>query len=109
MALREPILERKGCCVGDELLVMRMRHVHPAPMSELNAPRRPTNVTLPENLVQEARALDINVSQACERGLLAEVGAAKARRWQEDNRAAIDAWNGHVDRHGIPLTEFRSF
>ncbi len=109
MALREPVLKRGGCCIGHELLGMRMGHVHPIQMSKLGAPRRPTNVTLPENLVHEARALGINVSQACERGLLAEVGAAMARRWQEDNRAAIDAWNGHVDRHGIPLAEFRSF
>ena len=78
-------------------------------MPKLDAPRRPTNVTLPESLVREARALDINVSQACERGLLAEVGAAKARRWQHENQAAIDAWNDHVDRHGGPLAEFRSF
>ncbi len=108
MALREPVLERGRRCIGHDLLDMCMGHVHPARMSKLGAPRRPTNVTLPESLVQEARALNINVSQACERGLLAEVGAAKARRWQEDNRAAIDAWNGHVDRHGIPLAEFRS-
>ena len=31
--------------------------------------RRPTNVTLPEPLLHEARALKINVSHACERGL----------------------------------------
>ena len=86
-----------------------MGHVHFPGMSKPESPRRPTNVTLPEHLVREARALDINVSQACERGLMAEVGAVKARRWQEDNRAAMDAWNGHVERYGLPLAEYRSF
>ena len=31
--------------------------------------RRPTNVTLPEALLREARDLGINLSQACERRL----------------------------------------
>ena len=73
------------------------------------SPRRATNVTLPESLLHEVRALQINVSQACERGLSTEVSEAKARRWQEQNRAAIDAWNEYVERHGLPLDEYRQF
>jgi len=68
--------------------------------------RRATNVTLPE---PEARALAINVSQASERGLVAEVTAACARRWQSDNRAAMNAWNRHIEDHGLPLAEYRTF
>lgn len=71
--------------------------------------RRATNVTLPELLLREAQALSINVSQACERGLSAEVAGAKAERWLAENRAAIDAWNDHVEHHGLPLAEFRQF
>ena len=71
--------------------------------------RRATNVTLPEPLLREAREMGINVSQACERGLSAEVAATRARRWLEENRAAMDAWNDHVERHGLPLAEFRQF
>lgn len=72
-------------------------------------PRRATNVTLPESLLQEARSLDINVSQACERGLAAEVAATKAQRWLRENRAAMDSWNDYVDQNGLPLAEFRQF
>ena len=78
-------------------------------MSKSNPRRRPTNVTLPEGLVAEAQSLHINVSQACERGLQMEVAAAKARQWQEENKAAIDAWNSYVEQNGIPLAEYRSF
>ena len=49
------------------------------------------------------------MSQACERGLAAEVSETKARRWQQENRAAMDAWNEYVEAHGLPLTEFRQF
>ena len=71
--------------------------------------RRATNVTLSESLLDEARSLKINVSQACERGLLAEVTAIKQQQWLAENRAAMDAWNDYVDRQGLPLAEFRQF
>ena len=72
-------------------------------------PRRPTNVTLSEPLLAEARALSINLSRACKRGLAAAVAAAKARQWLAENRPAIEAWNDYVERHGLPLAEFRQF
>ncbi len=57
--------------------------------------------------MREARELKINVSQACERGLAAEVAATKAQRWLEENRAAIEAWNEYVEQQGLPLADFR--
>jgi antitoxin CcdA len=74
-----------------------------SPTSTSTSPRRATNVTLPEALLREARALDINLSQACERGLAAEVAATRRRRWIEENRAAMEAWNEHVAAKGLPL------
>ncbi len=71
--------------------------------------RRATNVTLPEALLHEARGLGINVSQACERGLADEVAASRRRRWLEENGEAMQAWNEHVDRHGLPLAAYRQF
>lgn len=83
----------------------------PAAPGFQNAPasRRATNVTLPDALLREARDLNINVSQACERGLVAEVTDARARRWLQENRAAMEGWNAHVEQHGLPLSEFRRF
>jgi antitoxin CcdA len=73
------------------------------------APRRPTNVTLPESLLQDARALKVNVSQACEHGLAAEVAATKLRVWLKENRPAMDAWNDYFEKNGLPLDAFRQF
>lgn len=79
-------------------------------MSRQQTPtRRATNVTLPESLLRQARELQINISQACERGLAAEVERTKAQRWLEENRAAMDAWNDYVEQHGVPLAGFRQF
>jgi antitoxin CcdA len=71
--------------------------------------RRPVNVTLPDSLVQEAKALGINISQACEKGLAAVVSEARASAWLRENRPALEAWNDYVAEHGIPLAEFRQF
>ena len=71
--------------------------------------RRPTIVTLPVDLVAEARALGLNVSQACERGLEAEIARGRAAQWQEENREAIASSNEYVERFGLPLSEFRQF
>lgn len=71
--------------------------------------RRATNVTLPEPLLREAREFGINLSQACERGLVAEVAAARRQRWLQENLQAMNAWNDHVATHGLPLAAYRTF
>ena len=76
---------------------------HPSPR------RRATHVTLPEALIREARELEINLSQACERGLASEVAVAKSKKWLQESRAAMESWNDYVEQHGLPLSEFRQF
>lgn len=71
--------------------------------------RRATNVTLPEGLLRDAREMGINLSQACERGLAAAVAKQRRQRWLEENREAMDAWNGYVAEHGLPLAAYRQF
>ncbi|HET7883320.1 MAG TPA: type II toxin-antitoxin system CcdA family antitoxin [Acetobacteraceae bacterium] len=74
-----------------------------------SALRKPTNVTLPEPLLREARELGISLSQACERGLREVVAETRAERWLHENRDAIEAWNEYVEKHGLPLGEYRQF
>ncbi len=55
--------------------------------------RRPTNVTRPTALVAEPKALQVNVSQACETGLARAVAEARRARWLEENAQAIEDHN----------------
>jgi antitoxin CcdA len=71
--------------------------------------RRATNVTLPDTLLGQARALEINLSQACEAGLQDAVAERTRALWLAENRAAIDTWNKHVVTHGLPLVAYRQF
>ena len=71
--------------------------------------RRATNVTLPETLLRDARNLGINLSQACERGLVAEVAVLRRQRWLAENQDAIQSYNEHVAQNGLPLAAYRQF
>lgn len=74
-----------------------------------SGPRRATNVSLDSELLAEAKALGVNISRACERGLAQEVAAAKEKRWLEENAAALDAANAYVEARGLPLARHRKF
>jgi antitoxin CcdA len=81
-------------------------------MPDTNMPtdqRRATNVTLPESMVAQAKALGINISQACEAGLAAQVKAAREKQWLEENREAIAYWNEKMEREGLILAKYSVF
>ncbi|MBA3666877.1 MAG: type II toxin-antitoxin system CcdA family antitoxin [Sphingomonas sp.] len=71
--------------------------------------RRGTNVSLDAALVDEAKTLGISLSQSCEQGLAAAVKSERERRWLEENRPAIEAYNAYIRDHGVPLARFRQF
>lgn len=70
---------------------------------------KPTNVSLDADLVAEARALRVSISQASNRGLEEAVKKARAERWLEENREALDAYNDYIAEHGLPLAKYRLF
>ncbi len=72
-------------------------------------PRRATNVSLDPSLIDEARALDVNISRACERGLIEQIAEARAARWLVDNSEAIAASNAYAEAQGLPLASARLF
>jgi antitoxin CcdA len=71
--------------------------------------KKPTNVSLSARLIEEAKRLRINLSQACESGLEQSVRRALAEEWLEQNQEALEAWNAYVERNGLPLARHRQF
>jgi antitoxin CcdA len=71
--------------------------------------KRSTNPTLRENLVQEARALHINLSLAAEEGIARAVAKAADARRVEPNRAATASYEAFVEKEGLILGEIRVF
>ena len=72
-------------------------------------PKKATNLSIRADLVEEARALGINLSRTLETALTAEVKKAKEKQWLEENRAAIEAYNREVAEHGLFSDRFRTF
>ena len=70
---------------------------------------RPTNVSLDASLVEEAKALGVNISLASARGLEEAVKEARGKRWLEENRDALDSYNAWVEANGLPLEKYRLF
>ncbi len=70
--------------------------------------RKSTSMTLDAQVIEEARRLGINVSQAAEQGIAAAIRAERARVWQAENAGAIADFNAFVEG-GVPLGQFRKF
>lgn len=67
------------------------------------------NVSLPTATVEAARDLGVDVTAACEAGLIAAVKTERERRWREENREAIAGWNRWYEKNGHPLGHLRLF
>jgi antitoxin CcdA len=77
--------------------------------NKVTATKRPTNVSLRGDLIDEAKRLSINISQACEQGLAAEVKKTREDQWIAENWEAIQSSNAYVEKHGLPLAKYRQF
>jgi len=77
--------------------------------SRSSTAKRATNVSVRGDLLAAAREAGINLSAALERALSEELAKAKRKKWRNDNRNAIAAYNEHVGKHGTFSDDVRSF
>lgn len=71
--------------------------------------KRAANLSINAGLLDEAKALEINLSATLERALEAEVRVRKRERWLAENREAIAAYNARVAEHGVFSDGVRGF
>lgn len=71
--------------------------------------KKPTNVSLPTDLIDRARELGVNVSQASEQGVRQAIQEIEARQWAEQNAELVKSYNSMVEREGLPLAKYRTF
>tara|TARA_R110000824_G_scaffold3762_7_gene17973 strand:+ start:7029 stop:7292 length:264 start_codon:yes stop_codon:yes gene_type:complete len=62
--------------------------------------RRPINLTIREDILNEAKALKLNASKAAEAGIEAAVKQAREENWLAENRDTIAAHNQRVAESG---------
>jgi antitoxin CcdA len=81
----------------------------PAPLCDPKAAKRAVNVSINSDLLRRAREMSINVSRALEAELERILREERARRWKEDNREAIEAFNRWIEEHGVFSDRLRLF
>jgi len=76
---------------------------------DTRAPRKPTNLSINADLLAKARELGINLSATLEQALVESLRAHLRSQWLADNAGAIDAYNEHVEKHGVFSDGTRTF
>ncbi|HMA89644.1 MAG TPA: type II toxin-antitoxin system CcdA family antitoxin [Burkholderiales bacterium] len=71
--------------------------------------KKPANLSVDERLLERARQLKLNLSQVLGAGLEEAIRREEGTRWLARNRAALDAYNEHVEKHGVFSDGLRSF
>jgi antitoxin CcdA len=67
----------------------------------VDAPKRPVNVSVNNDLLAQSKALKINISQLLETQLAKKVAECKRAAWKEENKQAIDDYNKRVSTDGL--------
>lgn len=78
-------------------------------MHNVTSRKKATNITLSADVLEQAKALGINISQACDQFLREQVRLEQEHRWQRENAEFIAAYNQTVETEGLPLAEWRGF
>lgn len=71
--------------------------------------KRATNLTLSADVLDAAKALELNISQVCDDHLRRMVTQEQERRWRSEHADFIAAYNVAIDAEGLPLDQWRAF
>lgn len=74
-----------------------------------STPKKSTNLSINGDLLQQARALNINLSRLLEQRLAEVIREKHRRQWLQENKAAIEAYNRRIERDGAFSDELRRF
>lgn len=75
----------------------------------LDAQKKPTNLTINSDLLRQAKLLNINISSVLESALADTVRQRKQAEWLEENANSIVEYNNHIDTCGVFSDGNRTF
>ncbi len=70
-------------------------------ISNPNAPKKPTNLSINSDLVKKAKEENINLSSIVETAIVNELKIKKENDWKLDNKEAIKNYNDYIDSIGL--------
>ena len=74
-----------------------------------NAQKKPTNLSINSDLLQQAKEHHVNLSQTLELRLAEILRDERRREWQGENQEAIEEYNNRVAALGIFSDGLRQF
>ena len=79
------------------------------PVYDPQAPKRAANLSVNEDLLRKAKEMDINLSATLEQALVEALKKKQRERWLIENKPAMEAYNEHVEKHGVFSDGLRNF
>ena len=73
------------------------------------APKKSANLSINADLLQQAKQLNINLSQTLEQHLVEIIRQAQRSRWLAENQGALDQYNRRIEKHGTFSDGLRRF
>ena len=73
------------------------------------AAKRAVNLRIDESLIDQAKALNINLSQTLEASLVELLREKQREAWLAENREAVDAYNQRIEKQGLFSDGLRQF
>lgn len=74
-----------------------------------SASKKAANLSINSDLLQKARSLHINLSQALEQRLIEMLLEEKRREWKAENQEAIEDYNRRIEAEGVFSDRLRRF
>jgi antitoxin CcdA len=74
-----------------------------------HAPKKPTNVSINSDLLEQAKGLNINLSATLESALTEQLRAKHRTQWKAENAKAIQAYNSFIEENGVFSDGLRKF
>lgn len=75
----------------------------------VDAAKKPTNVTVNIDLLQKCKALKLNISATLEQALIEKLAKQASISWVEEHQQAFEVHNKFIEKHGIFGEEDRVF
>jgi antitoxin CcdA len=73
------------------------------------APKKAANLSINADLLSQAKKMSINLSATLEQALVDALRKKQREQWLTENKDAIEAYNEHVEKHGIFSDGLRGF
>lgn len=73
------------------------------------APKKSANLSINAELLQQAKQLNINLSQTLEQRLLEIIRQAQREQWLANNKDALEDYNRRIETHGVFSDGLRRF